>query len=232
MAAGNHVVRWFGFGASNALMKSTVHFFPSSGDVSAPYPATCRLTVFGQGRSSKTVALEGARLSQPDGVRCEDIFPELGDENSNFFGIELEITSPQPKLDLSASACVIELGTRSQSTRYAPLRVGENAVTSQPTLLVKDALTTTSIVVVNASAEPFDCDLGVTGASVREVPARSVEELAISDQVFDSVQPQQCSFGLLRARRGFIRAHAPLQGIFVLYRDAVNKRPMSVMPLI
>ena len=74
-------VKWIGFGVSNALSRTVVHFFPSGGGVTAPYPANCMLNLFSltvdesigglaHKLEEKKIVLEGARLSQPDGVRA------------------------------------------------------------------------------------------------------------------------------------------------------------------
>ena len=73
-------VKWVSFGISNALTRTIVHFFPSEGGITAPFPATCALRIFGQGLIEKKVVIEGARLSHPDGVRVENgrvTMPEL-----------------------------------------------------------------------------------------------------------------------------------------------------------
>jgi len=62
-------IRWITFGLSTAVAETLVHFFPSAGNVSAPYPALCKIRAFSDGDTIGEVTLEGARLSHPDGLR-------------------------------------------------------------------------------------------------------------------------------------------------------------------
>ena len=117
-------VKWIGFGVSNALSRTVVHFFPSGGGVTAPYPANCMLNLFSltvdesigglaHKLEEKKIVLEGARLSQPDGVRLDQAFEDLSQGVKGFFGITVELSTGQPKVDLSGSSCIIEHSSKS-----------------------------------------------------------------------------------------------------------------------
>ena len=127
-------VRWIAFGISNSSTKTIVHFFPSEGGVSAPYPATCTLKIFGSKMQERKVVIEGARLSHPDGVRLEQAFPSLGEENIGNFGLEIEVATIQPRVDVSPSSCIIELVSKGYSTRYWPVRLAPVPTLLRPAL--------------------------------------------------------------------------------------------------
>ncbi len=118
-------IRWIGFGISNALTHTMIHFFPSEGGVTAPYQANCVLRIFGQGINEKRVVLEGARLSHPDGVRIEDVFSELRSEQVGLYGIEVELVSVQSRVDLSPSSVIFELVSKGHSAKYWPAMVSD-----------------------------------------------------------------------------------------------------------
>ena len=121
-------VRWLSFCVSNSLTRTVVHFFPSEGSVTAPYQASCQLTLFGERSAEKRVMLEGARLSSPDGVRIEDAFPIVAEEGNGFFGLVVEISTMQPRVDLSGSSVVIELQSRGQSAKFWPRFLGTQLI--------------------------------------------------------------------------------------------------------
>ncbi len=145
-------VRWLGFCVSQSMSRSLLHFFPSCENASAPYPATCTLTLLageGSGQNNAVqphaiqrngpdargaqldaappvravVALEGGRLGHPDGLRLEDAFPTLRTEVSGLFGIQVEISTPQPRLDVGSSGCVLEVISQSQPVRFVPKKL-------------------------------------------------------------------------------------------------------------
>src|SRR5262245_32337102 len=113
-------IEWVTFAVSNAISKTIIHFFPSAQVTSAPYPVIFKLNVFGKDVASKNVALEGGRLGQLDGVRLTDAFPHLAEGTTGLIGLHVEITTPQPRIDLSPSHCVIELVSSAQSVRFSP----------------------------------------------------------------------------------------------------------------
>jgi hypothetical protein len=121
------------------MTKTLVHFYPATSGVSAPYNVICRVALFGKGFDRKTVALDGARLSQPDGVRLEDLFPGLGDTVNGVFGIEVEISTNQPRVDLGCSWCVVECVHGAHALRYSlPQLPNREAVTKES--LTKDSI--------------------------------------------------------------------------------------------
>ena len=116
-------VKWLGFCVAQAMSRSVLHFFPSSDNASAPYAATCTLTLLGSGGTRSSVVLEGGRLGHPDGLRLEDAFPVLKGEVSGVFGLEVEISTPQPRLDVRSSGCVVEVISQGRPVRFAPKKI-------------------------------------------------------------------------------------------------------------
>lgn len=221
------MVRWLGFCACNALTRSVVHFFPSSGNVTAPYPSNCKITLFGKGLDRKTILLEGARLSQPDGVKLEEAFPALkGGDVNGLFGVIVEMSTNQPRIDVSPSACIVELTTRAHSVRYWPKPLQNGLSTKTGTkeisrgMVVQDALNQSSLVIVNPETHTLSarCSLLVgekEGVVVdkesgpqegmhtfdlksHEVAGENAIEIPLDDILMQEMRPQECSFGLSR----------------------------------
>ena len=245
-------VRWLTFCVSNAITRSVVHFFPASVSVAAPYAANCKLTLFGKGIESKSVALDGARFGQPDGVRLDDVFPQLQEGTNGFFGLEFEITTPQPRTDLSASSCIIELASRGQSCRFWPRRFIEDAdaaargmapvrtAAQRSMLAIKDAFCTSSLVLVNGSSEAYTPSVSAALVDEKEPAAIAIESLAphsiveveIGELLESGQTPQECAWGLVRTGALWMSAPMPEQVVcYVMYRDAVTRRPLSVVSL-
>src|SRR5690606_18742719 len=99
-------MRWRGFFICNSVTRPYVHFFPHSANTTAPYPVVATITIFGAGLKTASVSLEGARLSQPDGVRLDAIFEDLATGVQGLPGIEVELHSNQRRVDMSASQVV------------------------------------------------------------------------------------------------------------------------------
>lgn len=228
-------VKWMTFGLSDALNSTLVHFFPSAGAITAPYPAHCTLSIFGRGLSPNQVVLDGARLSQPDGVRVEDAFSEIREQNINIFGIQIEIGSSQAKLNLSHSLCIIELSANGLATKFHPVRIEDPLVEGLRNFAaIKDCFQQTSLISVNPTSEIFrpavyslradgqTQELGMEG-----VLPGSAHEQFLPDSLFEGLKPQQCSWGLARVRSVLIKPVAEVSQ-YIVYRDPVTRRPMSV----
>ena len=152
-------VSWITCAISSAISRSIVHFFPSAQITSAPYPVVFKLSIFGKDIQPKYVALEGGRLGQPDGVRLEDAFPQLAEGVSGLIGLKIEVTTPQPRIDLSPSQCVMEIISSAQSVRFNLRQVGQtekrsNAPQPQKSVPIvagiNDAFFLSSLALVNA----------------------------------------------------------------------------------
>ncbi len=203
---------WLSFCVSNSVTRASVHFFPNSDNVTAPYPANCAITLFGGGVDSRSVVLEGGRLSNPDGLRLDDAFPELKADASGMFGLAVELTSPQQsRLNMAGSGCVIELSSHGYCCRFRPARLLEQPseqekarirrqakegvssssascrCPSKTGIALKDVAHTTSLVVVNGSeyrVRAVDHRKSVQSESVMPQPKKAIGEV-LPQSVFE-----------------------------------------------
>ncbi|MCB0310826.1 MAG: hypothetical protein KDD42_06310 [Bdellovibrionales bacterium] len=242
-------VRWLTFGMASALTRTILHFYPSSGNVSAPYPVSCRLTIFAQGEVGNSITVEGLRLSQPEGIWVDEAFPVLRDNSVGFYGLEILLSCAQQRVDLDPSMCVIELLSAVQSTRFWPHRLDQATpeMAKQEANLMPlfgDAFNTTSLVVLNYSNEAKQPSLSVNNKNGESVPlpgvpqqtiaARSVLELDFSKfpEALAVEQPTECGWGLLRGRGLRLEPSVNQElAYFAVYRDVLTKRPVSVCAL-
>ncbi len=238
-------ITWATFCVANSLARTIVHFFPSSGTVTAPYPAVCKFTLFSQGECAKTQSLEGLRLSQPDGVRLEDVFPFLRDGVSGMMGLHITLSTIQPRIDLSPSDCVVEIASRSHSVRFHPkqLEGGKEAVTVDgPLIGFDDQFHKSSLVVVNGAESVFEASLAwpqEEGGEASEVKAArserlspwTVEEFPLQKEIEESpTDPFEQSWGNTRAASLSLGEEMPAgSACFMMYRDATTKLPVSVV---
>jgi hypothetical protein len=235
-----------------------VHFFPFSGSVAAPYGTECRLTLFGSGVVERSVLLEGARLGQPDGLRLEDAFPEVGAHAEGaLLGLQIDLESTQQRIDLSASGCFVEFlrpgGGAAGALRFRPLRmtaessgVGtKDGEVAAPCVVVADRFQTTSLVVVNRSAEPVipfvrrpevgaaSRQGGVNPASVAlpSVAPRAVVEFEFDVATFGPAAEQECSWGRCTTRALDVGPPSPGVAYFTLGRELEQRRLTCVSAL-
>ena len=237
-------VTWMSFAVAGTLTRSVVHFFPSAGGSSVPYPAQCKLSLFGNGTEPRSVVLEGARLSHPDGLWLDDAFPHMRECAGNY-GLFVELETSQPRVDIAASGCVIEFHSSLHLTRFWPLTVAKDGkATRRGALpLVQDAFQTSSIVLVNGSQEGIRPTLRATALqrtgkvftaplTIPAIEPHSVAEVPVPATFFDEIAPQECSYGLLRMAGLELETELPAGvSVFVLYRDASNTHPVSVCGL-
>jgi hypothetical protein len=197
-------VAWIGFGFSNSLSRSLVHFSPNSalGLGQQNGSVDCTLSVFGHGAEPEQVTLEGARLSMPDGIAVEEAFPSIADY-TGMFGIALTLSSSQLKLDQYQSECWIELvatsfsvaerarnvgfleGAHAHSMRYIPQMVYPVHKDGSPEsgirdlgLAVLDSFNSTSVIVVNPHENTRYIQRSFDAASAREFQDARMSEAA------------------------------------------------------
>lgn len=245
-------VQWLTFGISSAITKTALHFFPLAASTGAPYPVMVNLSVFSKDFPKKTLVIEGGRLGQPDGFRIEEAIPSLAEALPGFVGLHVELTSPQPRLDLSASCCIVEVVSTAQSVKFTPT-VADASLTSRtasaqgPTSLtslpmINDAYGSSSLLVVNSSEETIRPTLSspvVSGSEVNmeslvslDIPSNSVGEISVPEHFIQDQQPQECSWGLLRSRVAvFEKLSRPDVCYYVLYRENVTKRIVSAVAI-
>lgn len=249
-------IKWLAFAVKSAVTDTYVHFFPCAGNVSAPYPVSCKFTCFSDGHRSQTITVEGARLSQPDGIKFSDLFKDVTTPDCPV-GLEIVLTSLQPRIDLSASRCIVEIASHGNSARYVPQQVGENLHGMRaPGIAVSDSLGTTELISLNGGAEKVSVNLSggacaavqtTSGASdakpavpesqrARNIDALSVSKVSIDKSFFENAAGVDQS-GKIRERCvqavGIepVASESDLTACFLLYRDATTKVPLSVMAI-
>ncbi|MCO6432300.1 MAG: hypothetical protein J5J00_15710 [Deltaproteobacteria bacterium] len=252
-------VRWTAFGLSSAITKTVLHFFPSAVSTSAPYPVSVTLSVFSNEFPRKSLTIEGGRLGQPDGFRLEEAIPSLAEALPGFVGLQVELSTPQPRIDLSPSCCIIEFVSTAQSVKFSPQPSSVRSKSVQPDgearrlsafPLMQDAYGFSSLLIVNGSDRPVGTRLSSpismgpieTGPLIEggkmdtigspEVQPGSVAEVQVPDQLIQARSPDECSWGLVRSRvLLFERSDQPAVSFFGLFRESVAKRIVSVVAL-
>ena len=242
-----HIIRWLSFGLTGAGTRTLVHFFPTAGNLTAPYPAQCKLTAFAEGIGVRSVTIDGGRVSQPDGVWLHDAFPSFEEERVNFVGLSVEVSTMQPKLDISASACSVEFVTEGFSTRFRPYRsLASKGRSAQPPLEpivglgLYDKRTVSSLVIVNCSNQPVDLPLGVieknrdgSGSlnpfNPGPVAPSALREVELGEQYFrnaycleSAFREEMCLPIIADGERN------PDVVYYLVYRDASSRCPISV----
>lgn len=243
-------VSWLTFISTSAITRTIVHFFPFSSGVSAPYGTDCRFTVFGGGITTRSVTLDGARLGQPDGVRVDDVFPEVSSVgDGRLVGLQIDLECSQQRVDLSASGCVIEIArSEGGAVRFRPAQVevtprSHDAV--PPLIACRDRFQSTSLVVINRTGEsflplvrlrpvgarPWDGAVELVSLSTPAVAPDSVEEIPFDDAVWGDATRQECSWGESTSRALDLVRPPPGVVVYACYREPEHRRPVSVSAL-
>lgn len=247
------------FCLSTSSIKTRVHFFPSAGSSTSHQPIACALTLFGKGIEKRSVMLDGGRLNQPDGVRLEDAFPSLRGEASGIFGLEIQLSSAQGRVNLSHSQAAVELVSSQSSLLYtsAPfvadaeasgqeVETGDVIARLQAArrksfvgIGMQDSFVATSLIMINSTQENVRPSIfhGV-GEEAQSLPVgniapESAMEIPLDESLFKKSSPHQCLWGLSRAEKISVGSDSlsPNTAFYVMYRDPVSKRPVSVCAL-
>ena len=247
------------FCLSTSSIKTRVHFFPTAGSTASHQPITCVLSLFGKGIEKRAVMLDGGRLNQPDGVRLEEAFPTLRNEASGIFGLEIQLSSQQGRVNLLSSQAAIELVSPQASIMYysAPFvpdveevaspepqgdlsqRLADARRRSFVGVGLQDAFVTTSLVMVNSTNETVRPAIfqGV-GEEAQSLPVGNISpesamEIPLEESLFKKTTPHECLWGLSRAEKISVGPDSltPHTAFYVMYRDPVSKRPVSVCAL-
>jgi hypothetical protein len=247
------------FCLSTSSIKTRVHFFPTAGSTTSHQAITCVLSLFGKGIEKRAVMLDGGRLNQPDGVRLEDAFPTLRNEASGIFGLEVQLSSQQGRVNLLQSQAAIELVSPQASILYysspfvadlsevaAPEPSGDLmqrlAAARRRSFVgvgMQDSFVTTSLVMVNSTNETVRPSIfhGV-GEEAQSLPVgnitpESAMEIPLEESLFKRTSPHECLWGLSRAEKISVGPDSltPHTAFYVMYRDPVSKRPVSVCAL-
>jgi hypothetical protein len=239
------------FCMTTTAIRSRVHFFPSAGTTAGHYPVSCEMTLFGKGISRRSVRLEGGRLNQPDGIRLEDAFPALDHETSGMCGLEVVFECSQGRINLCHSRLVVEIVSPHFSLSYGavPFRPitseeGEHADPQKASkaevgIVIQDRHMLPSLVVVNAMDELLRPDFrypsydGEVPLQLGTVAAESVVEFPLEDALCKNAPTHELLWG--QAAVGKMRSGGDrglgCSASYIMYRDPVSKRPISVSAL-
>jgi hypothetical protein len=232
-------------------IRSRVHFFPSAGTTAGHYPVSCELTLFGKGIERRSVRLEGGRLNQPDGIRLEDAFPALENEGSGLCGLEIVFECPQGRINLSNSRLVVEIVSPQFSLSYgaAPFQptfadttdgeVAAHACRSLIGVALQDGSATPSVVVVNSTTELLRPEFrhsardGDSPLQLGTVAPNSVVEFPLDEALCKNAEERETLWGAAVIEKMWGTSNWGLGGTvcYMLHRDPVSKRPISVCAL-
>ena len=240
---------WLTFCVSSQVTKTFVHFFPSAGGIGAPYQVSCTLTLFGNDLGKRTIKIDGLKITQPDGVRIDDVFPHFEKSETNIAGLKIELNTNQPRIDLSSSWCLVELVTQSGSTRFKAKSLSDSldgAENVSSGALISDDKFSSSLIAINADREVFNPSLKTidnTGQleslkaqrkdiAVPSLAPMSVEEISVNGDFFTENTSAETSWG--KSNIGGVYVNPSLDqetAVFAVYRETNNKRPVSVLAL-
>ena len=213
----------------------------------------CRLSLFGRGIERRSVQLDGGRLNQPDGLRVEDAFPLLNLDGAGLIGLEVQLTCPQGRVDITRSRVVMEMVSPDFSVAYSaadlrpePLEAGEgidaDATQEESTIVgvgLKDAKATSSLVIINANddaARPELRHYGVNGEAPLQIgtaAANSVTEFPLDEVLARHGHLRETLWGQIRVDRmwGGVPANSDSLAYYMIYRDPTSKKLLSVCAL-
>lgn len=232
-------IQWLTFYMPDKSQQTRLHFFPASPIAATPFPVDLSVTIFGRYIEPKRMTIDGARMFQPDGMRLEDVFQLPDQAAESPFGLLVEISCPQPRADVSASSCMMEIMSADGFVRYKvpPIKQSETEEVEQEeelercSLLMRDSYFAPSIVVVNATDSELKPQLMSFSTQnpdgtrelipVGQLGPWSVLERKLEGVLFSNVEPEEFSWGLMRART-IVPVGLPEQGVscYVMYRDA------------
>ena len=104
---------------------------------------------------------------------------------------------------------------------------------------LQDSFVTTSLVMINSTGETIRPSIfhGV-GPEAQSLPVgniapESAMEIPLEESLFKKSKPQECLWGLSRAEKISLGTDSltPHTAFYVMYRDPVSKRPLSVCAL-
>jgi hypothetical protein len=246
-------VRSLMFCLSTQVVKSRIHFFPTSGSAGGHYPIVCQLTVFGKGIERRSVQLDGGRLNQPDGLRLEDAFPALNLEASGVCGLEVHLSCPQGRVNLTSSRVVIEIVSPQFSVSYSAasfrpdrqVQEGDSSVAALERarafvgVALRDARCSSSLLLINSNREGIRPDFrhGVGGGDeplhIGTAAGESVLEFPLDDAIGRHGQVRETLWGDAKIEKIWSPELAEVDGVacYMLYRDPHSKQPVSVCAL-
>jgi hypothetical protein len=206
------------------------------------------LRVFGRGIEGKTVQLDGGRVSQPDGLRIEDAFPNVLAEAAGPIGLEVILRASQGRLNLLSSQVYIESVSAQMNLVFpsAPFRPLENTAldasgdevenTKRSGLVSLAEGQTASLVIINSGTEPVHPKLSSPGKrggetiSLGTVSGNTVFEFPLQELLSRQAECHRTLSGQLTAAPliCYMSENIAHVEVYVLYRDGDSKMPCSV----
>lgn len=240
------------FCLSTPTVRSRIHFFPSAGSTGGHYPVSCQVTVFGKGIERRSVQLDGGRLNQPDGIRLEDAFPSLNLEATGMCGVEMHLVCQQGRVNLLRSRVVVEMVSPQFALAYSADQfksierlesdgaIGDvQAPAVGVGIGIHDSSMSSSLVVINSGDETFRPDFFHAPASadapfpIGTVGPNSVVEFPLDETLCKTDNVRGALWGETRIEKLWSQSLRELDSVacYMLYRDPVTRRPLSVCAL-
>jgi hypothetical protein len=174
--------------------KVLLHFFPNLGVLSTPSPVGCRLRLFGKGRVSLPLAIDGLRLSQPDTVPLTALFADFGRDYGHLAGISIELSGVR---GIHHSQVFIEIRSPLASTRFLAQASNEDceALPGEERLLPMafEASQMQKVILLNPRAESICLKPGASPLSevpstgpAQEIAPYSLLEIACQPAMLDA----------------------------------------------
>jgi hypothetical protein len=228
--------------------RSRIHFFPTAGTAGGHYPVACSLRLFGKGLEARSVELEGGRVSQPDGVRIEDAFPDLPSDISGPVGLEVGLKVSQGRLNLLGSEVFIVSSSAQMNMVYngAPFRVvyrgeGDPAVVQEVVakrtgLVAVERGQTASLIIINTGADSVQPKLTMFREEREEavqlgtIAPSTVFEFPLHELLMQGAQKHQIQSTEVQMAPICCNLSEDIAQLefYVLYRDANSKTPCFV----
>ncbi len=231
------VYHWVSFAYHDSTVKTAIHFFPYSGSISSTYPVELTLSVFGNDFETVQITMEGARLSQPDGIILDQVFPALLSQYNGLYGVSLQLKCPQqPQLDLSNSVCLTELIGADQILRFEARLINSAHNFELNGVCRSSEDLTSSLVAINVSDVVYNNGLPAGLVRSEQKPTNqllsgSVQELRISDDYLKSGLNQVTSQGEMLINSYHLQTPAPEIVYFYLERNRQSNALQNVQTL-
>ncbi|MEX0596624.1 MAG: hypothetical protein WD512_08995, partial [Candidatus Paceibacterota bacterium] len=183
------------------------------------------------------ITMEGARLSQPDGIILDQVFPALLSDYHGLYGVSLQLTCPQQtQLDLKNSVCLTELLSDQEILRFEARLIDPahnyelNGICRASEELVS------SLVAINVSSVVYNNGLPAGLVHSEQKPtnqllAGSIQELKISNDYLKSGLSQITSQGEMIINSYQVQTPSPEVIYFYLERNRTTNAFQNIQTL-
>lgn len=231
------LARFVTFVCTDEDVLNELHIFAAGAHFVAPYPLTCRLTIFSEVIRERMVVVEGVRLSEPTQLALEELFPDLKNFKGVVHGLKVEISSHHPQVDLSETQVISDIRLKQHSIRFSPLGWGSQkgidnnrlGVDIRALPLFEENVFRSSLIVVNEARQQVTAaDLGIEACGFKVTDGSREKELR---EILESiVPPLNCLAWDIPAGGGhlIVGNRAPLGGCFLANWSSVTGRLISV----